>query len=913
VHFDATGKVSFDHIYAQPDPLAYFSTLREVDYRIPELAKPYFMKLIEEYRESSGIHTPNVLDIGCSYGVNAALVNCDATMDELYERYCDHGAHTRTRDGLLVSDRDLVRSRSGLRHARFVGLDSSHAALAYALAAGFIDSAVHANLEKRDPTEREHDQLAGTDLVISTGCLGYVTDKTLARVIGAQGERRPWMAHFVLRMFPFEPIAKTLTALGYETVRLDPLFRQRRFASAEEQSLVLDTLKKVGVDPRGLETDGWLYAQLHVSRPRDTSSRAVIDLASNGQHQNEHRRVENPTPSRSEMNVNSDTEWSTRTFGNEDRLPRVPLPRLADSCDKFIEWCAPLLTADELAATEAAVASFLRPASPAHTLQAALERYDRSEGVHSWLDAFWQSRYLGRRDRIALNANFFFLFKDGEQQRQVERAAGLVAGAVSYKLMLDEEKAPPIKQRGRVTSMEQDKFLFSTTRIPGLVQDTVRRPYTAEWPGPSQARHIVVFIRGNMFRMDVIGTDGRPHTLDDLEAGLHAIMKAGSLRAEPETSVGHLTTTARAEWAATRQALRAYHPRNVVALDTIETALFCLCLEDFAPQDVQEACDQLLHGDSANRWFDKSVSLVVFENGSAGINVEHCGLDGNTILNYIDTLLNTPAERHSQLSGAESQGLPAIDAIEFELDDDLQANVRAAADSFATYANNTATSTLSIKGFGANRAKQLKVSPDAFVQLSYQLAHKRAKGHLGATYESIATRTYRHGRTEAMRVVTPEVVRFVATMDDPHADAAARRTAFRAAAEKHVARAKECQAGQAPEQHLWELQLIQKRRGEELGATEPLALYDSPGWRSMRHDYLSTSAAPSFNIQYIGFGSTSSNCIGVAYVLLPESFNVYLSSPLSMADDLHHFADRLRDAVGELQDLLSTQDVAAAS
>jgi carnitine O-acetyltransferase len=89
------------------------------------------------------------------------------------------------------------------------------------------------------------------------------------------------MAHFVLRMFPFEPIARCLAGFGYETVHLDRVFKQRRFASAEEQSLVLDTLSTVGVDPRGLETDGWLYAQLYVSRPRGAKTCAVVDLATN--------------------------------------------------------------------------------------------------------------------------------------------------------------------------------------------------------------------------------------------------------------------------------------------------------------------------------------------------------------------------------------------------------------------------------------------------------------------------------------------------------------------------------------------------------------------------------------------------------------------------------------------------------
>lgn len=53
--------------------------------------------------------------------------------------------------------------------------------------------------------------------------------------------------------------------------------------------------------------------------------------------------------------MNSSREWSTRTFGNEDRLPRVPLPTLEESCERFLTWCTPLLTEDELAVTATAV------------------------------------------------------------------------------------------------------------------------------------------------------------------------------------------------------------------------------------------------------------------------------------------------------------------------------------------------------------------------------------------------------------------------------------------------------------------------------------------------------------------------------------------------------------------------------
>lgn len=600
----------------------------------------------------------------------------------------------------------------------------------------------------------------------------------------------------------------------------------------------------------------------------------------------------------------SQASATTPTFAVEDQLPRVPLPTLEESCERFLAWCAPLIDADQRAATEAEVAAFLRPGGWGQVLQSALEEYDSAPGVHSWLDTFWPYRYLGRRDRIALNANFFFLFQDSGQS-QVERAAGLIGSAVAYKRQVDQELIPPVAQRGVPQSMEQHKFLFSSTRIPGAEQDTSRTPYSAQWPGPSRERHIVVFFRGSMFRMEVLGADGVPHSLEDLQAGLRAVMRAGAEPAAPDSSVGHLTTMARAEWAAARQTLIDVHPRNAGSLEEIETALFCVCLEDFAPGDTQEACDELLYGDRGNRWFDKAVSFVVFEDGRAGLNVEHCQLDGTTILSFTDALLGSPAEEQSRLAGARSQGPPAVEPVAFELDEALRGRVRSAADAFAAFGKSTATRTVSFEDFGSSTAKALGVSPDAFVQLAYQLAHQRAKGSLGATYESIATRQYRHGRTEAMRVVTPEMLAFVAAMEDPAADGEARRAAFRAAAGKHVARAKECQAVQAPEQHLWELELIQRRRGGELGVPEQPSLFRTPGWLTMRDDSLSTSSAPSVNIQYFGFGSTSSRCIGVAYVLLPERFNLYLSTPLSVADQMGDFADRLREAVAELRELLA--------
>ncbi|EXG82889.1 class I SAM-dependent methyltransferase [Cryptosporangium arvum] len=262
---DETGKVSFDHIYSRPDPRPFFRTLREFEYGIPGVAAPRFARLFAEYRAARDVATPRVLDLGCSYGVNAALLRCDVTLAELYDRYTAVGG---TRAALLAADRALVRSRPRPERAWFTGLDPSAPALEYAVAAGFLDDAVHADLEAGEPEEAQRARIAGTDLVISTGCIGYVTEKTLLRIVDAAGDRRPWMAHYCLRMFPYDAIAGHLDDLGYDTAPIGEPVRQRRFATADERSSVLDRLSELGVDPAGRETDGWFYAQLHISRPR---------------------------------------------------------------------------------------------------------------------------------------------------------------------------------------------------------------------------------------------------------------------------------------------------------------------------------------------------------------------------------------------------------------------------------------------------------------------------------------------------------------------------------------------------------------------------------------------------------------------------------------------------------------------
>jgi hypothetical protein len=56
----------------------------------------------------------------------------------------------------------------------------------------------------------------------------------------------------------------------------------------------------------------------------------------------------------------------------QESLPKVPLPRLEETCDRYLQTVAPLLSDIELAQTRAAVMDFEQGSGP--ELQKQLER-----------------------------------------------------------------------------------------------------------------------------------------------------------------------------------------------------------------------------------------------------------------------------------------------------------------------------------------------------------------------------------------------------------------------------------------------------------------------------------------------------------------------------------------------------------
>lgn len=271
-------KANMDHIYDQPDPRAYFRELRKLDYTIPGLAKPIFQKLISHLRHRP-MDTVHVLDLGCSYGVNAALLKYDLSMSELYEHWGNRALIEATSEEVVAHDRHFFGNLDEPGDIEVIGLDLAESAIAFAAETGLLDEGLVVNLETDTLPESANECLATVDLVMSTGCVGYVTEKSFDRLLPAvtQGQA-PWMANFVLRLFPFDAIEETLNDWGYVTEKLEGrTFVQRQFISADEQEQVLEQLCERGIDPTGQEAEGNLLAQFYLSRPANELAGTPIE------------------------------------------------------------------------------------------------------------------------------------------------------------------------------------------------------------------------------------------------------------------------------------------------------------------------------------------------------------------------------------------------------------------------------------------------------------------------------------------------------------------------------------------------------------------------------------------------------------------------------------------------------------
>ena len=265
-------KARFDEVYCSPTPHAYFNEMHSLEYAIGQEARPYFHAIVSLMRRKLGPQqTIRMLDLGCSYGVGSALVKYGFSFGEIAGFF----ENQASRDfKVCVKDtRDWLADNQPAKPVSCIGADASSEAIHFATEAGLIDGGIAQDLEKdQDLSDEDRGLIRQCNLLISTGAIGYVGEKTLSAILSHLGKGRtsvgPFTAVTILRMFPSEPVVRTFEQFGYQFKPVPGVqLRQRRFRDDEEQCETLRILNERHLDTSGLEAEGYLYADLYVAGP----------------------------------------------------------------------------------------------------------------------------------------------------------------------------------------------------------------------------------------------------------------------------------------------------------------------------------------------------------------------------------------------------------------------------------------------------------------------------------------------------------------------------------------------------------------------------------------------------------------------------------------------------------------------
>ncbi|XP_060135292.1 carnitine O-palmitoyltransferase 1, muscle isoform [Zootoca vivipara] len=592
-------------------------------------------------------------------------------------------------------------------------------------------------------------------------------------------------------------------------------------------------------------------------------------------------------------------------YSFQTSLPKLPVPCVKDTIERYLESVRPLLDTDKYDDMEALALDFQLSLAPRLQKYLILKSWWATNYVSDWWEEYI---YLRGRSPIMVNSNYYimdFLYVT-PTHNQAARAANAVHSIMLYRRRLEHEDLPPVMALGLVPMCSyQMERMFNTTRIPGEEADSLLHL--------SDSRHLAVFHKGRFYKLWLYQA-GKLLSPCDLEMQFQRILDDPSPPDPSEVRLAALTAGERGPWA---EARKKYFGRgkNKASLDCIERAAFFLTLDEDEQgfsRDHEDSLDlyskSLLHGRCYDRWFDKSFTLVVYRNGKLGANAEHSWADAPIMGHLWEFMLATDQFQLGYCSSGHCHGVPNTDIpvpqrLTWDISEECSKAIELSYRVARTLADDVDFHSFCFTDFGKGRIKKCRTSPDSFIQIALQLAHFRDKGRFCLTYESSMTRLFREGRTETVRSCTSESTAFVRSMCNAKCSPAESLRLFKVAAEKHQNMYRLAMTGSGIDRHLFCLYVVSRY----LGVDSPfLAKVLSEPWR------LSTSQTPQQQIKMFdletnpdhissggGFGPVADDGYGVSYIIAGENLiTFHVSSKFSSPEtDSKRFGKNIHRAM----------------
>ncbi|KAK7025038.1 carnitine acetyl transferase [Favolaschia claudopus] len=577
------------------------------------------------------------------------------------------------------------------------------------------------------------------------------------------------------------------------------------------------------------------------------------------------------------MSVSQPANWKsaapeplpgTTTFAAQASLPLLPVPELQATLARLKESLRPLAwSQEELNTVEAKIAEFAEKKGP----ELHQRLLDRSKTHKHWLEEWWDNiGYLGYRDSVVVNVSYYYGFDDhphkAEGPLSVARAAYLARATMLFRQQYKKGLLKPEATKEGPICMDTYRWMFDCCRVPG--PEGLDWSVTYAQPGDvGDSGHIIVFRNNRPWKVQT-AVDGRLLSAAELQKQIQHIVDNSS---GEHPGVGVLAANNRDVWAKDYTEL-ASSPHNAAILQAIQSAAFTISLDASSPATPEHHSRALWHGDVSqdnvpvglqNRWVDKPVQYIVYENGVAGLMGEHSVMDGTPTVRLCDDVLDAIASPSFDAGEAHASSKALTPTpLDWQLSPTTVTALGAANAAAIELVQSQELGFLLTK-YGKAAIKRFGVSPDSWAQMIVQLAYRRLLGdktRVGGTYEAASTRRFYKGRTEAIRVVSTESDAWVSSMDDAKIGKEERKKLFDEAIKTHGNMARAAGKGLGIDRHLFGLKRL-LREGEAVPA-----LFSDPLFLRSNYWVLSTSAVFSKHFPVYGWGEVVPDGFGVAYM-----------------------------------------------
>lgn len=223
----------------------------------------------------------------------------------------------------------------------------------------------------------------------------------------------------------------------------------------------------------------------------------------------------------------------------EDSLPRLPVPTLDETAQRYLRSVKPLLSQQEYQTTEKAVESFIAPNSLGQELQKRLVAKREDASIKNWIIDWWNNdAYLAYRDPVVPYVSYFYSHRDDRKRRDpAKRAAAITSSVLEFKKQVDEGQLEPEYMKKLPIAMSSYEYMFNCCRIPAKPADFPKKY------DHNSNKHLVVVRKNQFFKVEH-EVAGKQLNTSELEQQFKKIYS----QAEKAPAVGILTTENRDTW-----------------------------------------------------------------------------------------------------------------------------------------------------------------------------------------------------------------------------------------------------------------------------------------------------------------------------------------------------------------------------